>query len=170
MRVERFPLTDSIDGIKADIRRMAELLGRAQQGRALIDNMQAKLAQVQAEPDHGQPPKALFYQPRGYTSGRHTLQDEALRAAGWRNLAAELGIQGYAPIDLETLLLAEPQQLFTSSHTSSAQSRAQQQLYHPALKRLLKNHPIREIPFKYWICAGPMIADAILILSAAHDQ
>lgn len=170
MRVEQFPLTHSIDGIKLDIRRMAELLGRPQQGGALIDSMQAKLAQVQVEPDHDQPPKALFYQPRGYTSGRNTLQDEALRAAGWRNIAAELGIQGYAPIDLEALLLAGPEQLFTSRHTSGAQSRAQQQLRHPALGRLLKNRPIREIPFKYWICAGPMIADAILKLRSAHDR
>ncbi|MEN8179700.1 MAG: ABC transporter substrate-binding protein [Pseudomonadota bacterium] len=171
MRVEKFPLTDSIEGIKADIRRMAELLGRPQQGRELIETMTSKIARVEKEQDHGLlPPKALFYQPRGYTSGKQTLQDAALQAAGWRNIAAELGIEGYASIDLETLLLAEPEQLFTSSHTSGAHSRAQQQLYHPALQRLLNDRPILEIPFKYWICAGPMIADAIAVLHDAHVE
>lgn len=170
MRVEQFPLTSSIDDIKVDIRRMAELLGRPQQGRALIEMMEAKIDLIEMDVERDEQPKALFYQPRGYTSGKHTLQDEALRIAGWRNVAAEHGIDGYAPINLEALLLAEPEQLFTSSHTSNAQSRAQQKLHHPALGRLLKNRPIREVPFKYWICAGPMIADAILTLNAAHDR
>lgn len=170
MPVERFPLTSSIDGIKRDIRRMAALLGRTQRGRALIETMEAKIALIETAAEHGPPPKALFYQPRGYTSGLYTLQDEALRIAGWRNVAAELGIEGYAPIDLESLLLAQPEQLFSSSHIAGAHSRAQQQLQHPALARLRKNRPMREIPFKYWICAGPMIADAIGALDAAHEQ
>ena len=170
LRVEQFPLTNSIAGIEDDIRRMAALLNQPQRGTKLIESMQTKLAAIHTKVARDSPPLALFYQPRGYTSGLHTLQDEALRAAGWRNLAAGQVIQGYAPIDLETLLLAKPDQIFTSAHSSGADSRAQQQLHHPALQRLLKNRPLREIPFKYWICAGPMISEAILTLHAAHDR
>ncbi len=170
IRVEQFPLTHSIEGIKADIRRMAELLGRAQQGRQLIQIMTNRIAQTPTGTAQDSPAKAIFYQPRGFTSGKGTLQDAALKAAGWRNIAAEQGIQGYAPIDLEALLLAMPEQLFTSSHSTGTQSRAQQQLQHPALQRLLEHQPIREIPFKYWICAGPMIADAIRDLNTAHGK
>jgi iron complex transport system substrate-binding protein len=168
--VERFPLTNTIAGILVDIRRMARLLGQPARGEQLIDSMQDKLEGV-AEMPHPTPrPKALFYQPRGYTSGSRTLQDEALQHAGWRNLAAEAGISGYAPIDLETLLLAQPDQIFSSGHSVNAYSRAQQQLHHPALYRLLKDRPMVEVPFKYWFCAGPMIADAVNILYAAHEH
>lgn len=170
MRVEQFPLTHSIQGIQQDIRRMASLLVRPQQGKALIEFMQTKIARVQTGMAQWSPPKALFYQPRGYTSGRNTLQDEALKVAGWHNIAAGLGIEGYAPIDLETLLLAQPRQIFTSSHSADTDSRAQQQLGHPALRKILKHRPMQEIPFKYWICAGPMMADAITLLHATHVQ
>ncbi|MDJ0805725.1 MAG: ABC transporter substrate-binding protein [Gammaproteobacteria bacterium] len=169
IRVEAFPLTHSIAGIKRDIRRMAELLNRTESGARLIDELETRLARLQSKTTTSRL-KALFYQPRGYTSGVHTLQDTALQAAGWRNLATELGIQGYAPLDLETLLQAEPDRLFTSSHTPQAGSRAQQQLQHPALQRLLRDRPIQEIPFKYWICAGPMITDAIQMLRAVYDH
>ncbi|MGD8931066.1 MAG: ABC transporter substrate-binding protein [Chromatiales bacterium] len=170
LRVEQFPLTSSLAGIRADIRRMAALLGQAERGEALIRQMQAKLARIHIDPDPMHRPKALFYQPRGYTSGSQTLQDEALRLAGWRNLAAEAGIRGYAPIDLEALLLAGPDQMFTSGHSVHSYSRAQQQLHHPALRRLLQHRPLREIPFKYWFCAGPMFADAVSLLAAAHER
>jgi iron complex transport system substrate-binding protein len=170
IRVESFPLTSTLRGIEVDIRRLAGLLGHAERGKALIDEMQAKLARIQSDPDRKNWPKALFYQPRGYTSGSRTLQDEALRLAGWRNLATEVGIRGYAPIELETLLLARPDRLFTSSNTLSAYSRAQQQLQHPALRRLVQDRPMVEIPFKYWFCAGPMIADAVRLLAADHER
>ena len=168
--VAQFSLTSTLSGIEADIQRMAELLGRRQQGERLIERMRAELKRIVVSADPSTKPGALFYQPRGYTSGRHTLQDTALKAAGWRNLAAEQGITGYAPMDLETLLLAEPQQLFTSGHSTHAPSRAQQQLQHPALRQILHNRPLVDIPFKYWLCAGPMITDAITALAAAHGR
>jgi len=168
--VASFPLTSTLDGILADVRRLASLLGRSERGEALIREMQAKLERIRTDPDPKLWPRALFYQPRGYTSGSRTLQDQALRLAGWRNLAAELGIRGYSPIDLETLLLAEPDRLFTSGHTLSAYSRARQQLRHPALRGLLRDRPMVEIPYRYWFCAGPMLADAVSLLAAAHEH
>ena len=67
-------------------------------------------------------PKAISYQPNGYTSGSNTLQDTALQLAGWRNLATELGIQGYRAVDIEALLLAEPEQFFTSPYAPGSHS------------------------------------------------
>lgn len=168
--VHQFPLTYSLSGIEADIRRMAELLGQKTRGEQLIKTMQTRLERIAQKSQTTPPPKALFYQPRGFTSGSQTLQDEALRLAGWRNLAAETGIEGYAQIDLESMLLAEPDRLFTSGHSAKAYSRAQQQLRHPALKLILRGSPPQEIPFKYWFCAGPMIADAVELLWTAHGQ
>jgi iron complex transport system substrate-binding protein len=168
--VEQFPLTNTLQGIEADIRRLANLLGQVERGERLIMKMRANLARIETNQAHSTRPKALFYQPRGYSSGSHTLQDEALDYAGWRNLAAEAGIRGYAPLDLETLLLSEPDQLFTSGHTLSTFSRAQQLLHHPALHHLLQQRPILAVPLKYWLCAGPMIVEAIAILHAAHER
>ncbi|MEJ2593524.1 MAG: ABC transporter substrate-binding protein, partial [Candidatus Thiodiazotropha sp.] len=138
----------------------ASLLDQPERGESLIGDMQRRLAQT-ADHTKAERPSALFYQPRGYTSGKDTLQDEALRLAGWRNLAAEQGIEGYAPVDLERLLLWHPQRIFTSDYDASGDSLAQRGLDHPVLERLLAGRPLLRVPYKYWICPGPMLAQAV---------
>jgi len=168
-QVETFPLPSDIEGIQANITRMAQLLGQEKRGQQLVEQMNQRIDQVikQQPAVH---PKAIFYQPNHYTSGRNTLQDTALRVAGWRNLAAELGIEGYNPIDIEDLLMADPEQLFTSPYAPNSNSLAEQQLSHPALQRVTAGRKMIEIDYKYWICGGPMIADAIEQLHRSLPQ
>lgn len=164
----RLSLGHSLEAISDDIRRLAARLGREQRGEALITEMQQVLRNETGS--GGTPaPKAIFYQPRGYTSGAQTLQDEALRLAGWRNPAAEQGIEGYRPVALEQIILWQPDTLFTSSYGSgnSGLSLAERQLQHPALKRLLGKRQMLEIPYRYWICPGPMLAEAVALLREA---
>lgn len=165
-RVETIGLTTGIADIRANIRRVAGLIGHSGRGEALIAAMDARLRAVADRIDPESPrPGALFYQPRGYTSGRDTLQDQALTLAGWRNLAAEAGIEGYGHIDLERLLAGRPQQLFTSAYAPGTRSLAQHLLQHPALRRVTGDRPMINIDYRYWICGGPMIADAVEALA-----
>ena len=159
-------LGNGLEDIVTDIRQLAARLGQASRGEALIVHMKRRL-QSPISDKKAPRPTAIFYQPRGYTSGANTLQDEALRLAGWSNLAAHHGITGYTPVPLEEVLLWQPGTLFTSSYTNTGDSLAERQLQHPALKRLLANSPMREIPYKYWICPGPMLADAVTLLREA---
>jgi len=160
LRVERITLGHSAEQITGNLRQIALLLGQTSRGDTLIDEMRKRL---DAEPGlSGEAaPKAIFYQPRGYTSGSDTLQDEALRLAGWRNPAAEQGLVGYLPVDLERVLLWQPDLIITSPTSGSGDSRAEQQLDHPALVQLLAGRPLKAIPYKYWICPGPMLAEAV---------
>ncbi|MCU7843534.1 MAG: ABC transporter substrate-binding protein [Candidatus Thiodiazotropha sp. (ex Monitilora ramsayi)] len=154
------------DDIVEDIRQLATRLGQGSRGESLIQQMQKRLQSEAEEPTH--PPTAIFLQPRGYTSGSDTLQDEALRLAGWHNLAAQQGVEGYTPVPLEQVLHWQPGTIFTSAYTGSGDSLAERQLHHPALQRLLAKHPMVEIPYKYWICPGPMLADAVALLQQAR--
>ena len=167
-RVEEFVMAESIGDIRRNIERMAALLGAEARGKAMIDEMDRRLAELarKAEPR----PKGIFYQPRGYTSGSRTLQDDALEAAGWENLAKLMGIEGYRAVDLESLLLAAPDQLFTSPYAPGTHSRAQRQLRHPALRRVIGERPLREIDYRYWICGGPMIVEAVEALASARGR
>jgi iron complex transport system substrate-binding protein len=168
-QVELFPMANSIASIRANIRRLAALVGEEQRGEQLIMDMDRRIAKATATID-GPRDRALFYQPRGYTSGSNTLQDEALRLAGWRNLAAESGIVGFGRIGLEQLLLAQPQQIFTSHYAPDSDSIAQRLLQHPALQRIATKNPITEIDYRLWICGGPMIAEAVEALAAANHR
>ncbi len=159
-RVEIFQAASNIEHIRQRIRRMAALLGNPGSGEKLIMVMDRRLnLAIKKQPV--KQPEAIFYQPNGYTSGSDTLQDTALTLAGWRNLARELGVRGYGAIDLETLLLAEPDQLFSSAYTIDTHSLAQRRLTHPALNLVTQGRDIINIGYKYWICGGPMIAEAV---------
>jgi iron complex transport system substrate-binding protein len=146
--------------ITSEIARLASRLGQEAKGAAIIDNMKQQI-KLDIEPATAERPKALFYQPRGYTSAAGTLQDEAMKLAGWRNPATEAGLNGYVIAPLEQVLHWQPQLLITSTYGKSAQSRAQQLAQHPALSRMMKNRLRAEIPYKYWICPGPMLAEAV---------
>lgn len=168
-QVERFANADSIQTIRNNIHQLATLLDQESRGEALIAEMDRRIELIAAK-SRTTRPSALFYQVRGYTSGHHTLQDEALRLAGWQNVSSQVGINGYAPIDLETLLLAKPTQLFTSSYAPNTESVGQHQLHHPVLQRVAGGKPFGEIDYRFWICGGPMIADAIEALDVEHWQ
>jgi iron complex transport system substrate-binding protein len=166
-RVEMLPMANSIAGIRENISSVAAIVGEEEKGAKIIEQMDRRVAQVQTQLA-GIKKRAIFYQPRGYTSGSNTLQDEALRIAGWENVAATVGINGYSQIGLEKLLIAQPEQIFTSSYAPGTSSMAQRQLQHPVLRMLTNNRPMVEIDYRLWICDGPMIADAIEALAAAH--
>jgi iron complex transport system substrate-binding protein len=168
-RVELFPMASSIGDIRRNIRRLAALVGEAERGEELVSDMDRRIHSVAMRFKKPTTP-ALLLQPRGYTSGSGTLQDEALRLAGWRNVAAETGIKGFGVIGLEQLLHARPQKLFSSSYAPGTKSRAQLLLQHPALRSLTKGQPPVEVEYRLWICGGPMIAEAIELLAAAHAQ
>lgn len=167
-RVEKLAIGHRLEEIVNNIRHLASLLHRPERGESLIRTMQMRLEESDTNLS-AQRPGALFYQPRGYTSGSKTLQDEALRLAGWRNLAAEQGIEGYAPVDLERLLRWQPQRIFTSIYDGSGDSLAERQLAHPVLTRLLAGRPLEPIPYKYWICPGPMLAEAVAALRKSRQ-
>jgi iron complex transport system substrate-binding protein len=168
-RVERLPHAHTLEQTVRLIRHLATLLRQEARGEALIREMQKKLGDTSSKPNQ-QRPGALFLQPRGYTSGKQTLQNEALRLAGWRNLAAEQGIEGYKPVDLERLLRWRPQRIFTSTYNDSGDSLAERALLHPALNRLLAGESLEKVPYKYWICAGPMLAEAVVRLRESRTR
>ncbi|MEL0584944.1 MAG: ABC transporter substrate-binding protein [Candidatus Thiodiazotropha sp. (ex. Lucinoma kazani)] len=168
-KTHRLTLGHSVEAIVTDIRQLAARLGQSPRGETLIRQMQQRL-QLSRSTSLVDRPKALFYQPRGYTSGIDTLQNEALQLAGWRNPAAEQGIVGYVPIPLEQIILWQPNTLFTSSYGETGDSLAERQLEHPALKRLLGHKTMLQIPYKYWICPGPMLAEAVSMLYEARER
>ena len=168
-RVETLPLSSTLEDIRRNIRFTAALLHTEEKGERLVAEMDRRLEIVASNSTQARP-SALFYQPRGYTSGLETLQHEALLLAGWRNLSAEHGIRGYGAIDLETLLLAKPQQLFSSAYAPGTDSLAQRQMHHPALNLITRGRPIINVPYKYWICGGPMIANAVELLAKARPD
>ncbi|HBR96569.1 MAG TPA: cobalamin ABC transporter substrate-binding protein [Gammaproteobacteria bacterium] len=167
-RVETFPVFNNLADVKANIQRLADLLGEPQRGKDMIAAMDARLdTLLQAVPKAPRP--ALSYHARGYTQGSNTLLHELMQLAGWHNIAADLGIQGYGPIDLESLVLAGPHALIVSHFAPGTRSLGQEYLSHPVLKQLTDGRPPIALDARLLICGGPMNLIALEKLIEARN-
>ncbi len=161
--VREFGVPRNLAEMRAQIRDMAVLLGEQQNGEELIAAIDARLAALADRPRPAHP-RAIVLRPNGFTTGRGSLVDEILTAAGLINLAAELGIDNYGQIALETVALGKADILILNTTPDGPPSLAHEILHHPVLARLGDRLKLVALPSKLWTCAGPAVIDAIELL------
>jgi iron complex transport system substrate-binding protein len=169
-RVEVVKVPRNLAEAQAFMLQFGELVGAQERARALVDDLRGQLAALDAEVaalDRNQPasaqPLAAVYAPNGFTPGRDTVMSEILARAGLRNLAAEIGMQGYGQLSLETLLTARPDVLVleATADTGGGSSIAHSYLQHPVLQGLAQRVPSLTLPPPLSECVGPMTVAAI---------
>jgi iron complex transport system substrate-binding protein len=160
VRVEVFPPPFSLADIPAQMRAVGAVLGRAEAGERMAAEFEAGLAALRV--GAGDRPRAALYSASGYTGGARSLSGEILEAAGFANIAAELGLPEGGWLPLEQLILAEPETVIAGG-AYPGHSRAEELLDHPALARLRRGAVMRDAE---WICPVPEVLDAIARLGA----
>lgn len=156
---------DTLADVYAIIRSTAALLGVPAKGERLLTSIRRALAQA-ASPADGRRPLAVFYGANGYSVGSGTLQDDLLHAAGFRNLAVQLGIHGGGRMSIERLIAARPDVVILDDFESHKPSLAERRLRQPALREGLAAAREVKIAPKYWMCANADIGAAVHKLAA----
>lgn len=146
----------------AQIRALGDAVGETARAEALAADIARRLAALPAPSTRK---TALVVQPNGLTTGRHTLANDVIEAAGFRNLAAEAGIESWGALTLERILLLRPDLLVLNDQSQRQRSLGQQLLAHPALTSAQAR---LEIPADLWTCPGPALAEAAERLVAAR--
>lgn len=154
--------------IEDGIIQVGKLLNKTAKAQQILDNMRQRRNVVQLRVANKKKPLAIILAPNGYTHGKGSMKGDLLELAGYRNLAAEAGIQGSGNINLETLVKAQPDYLIIEDSTSNNNSMAQRFLKHPALKNGLPNMQRIYVNPNLWTCGGPSMIDALEILADAH--
>jgi len=169
VRIVRVPAADSFPEMLAALRAAANDLGEPARGEALTAGLQSRLDQLAAQsPEHR--PLAAYYRPDGGTAGRGASVDAAMTAAGYRNLAAELGKQGWTGLDLETLLLHPPEVIVTSFFDGRPWSLHDGFAHHPVFRAALERARVIDIPGRLWSCGGWPLIDAAEALAATRKE
>ncbi|MEZ5923776.1 MAG: ABC transporter substrate-binding protein [Hyphomicrobiaceae bacterium] len=168
-RIEILPMTSDLDGIRANVRRVAGWLRREASGRALIADLDARLLAVRPA-THGHEPTALVYYVNSLAAGRGTLADAVLRAAGYRNLAAEEGIDGEGYLPLERLVANPPDLIVLGNGLQHYRSITADNLRHPALRRVMQRVPSVVLPQALLMCDTPLVVEAVELLAAARSR
>jgi iron complex transport system substrate-binding protein len=160
------PFATSLDDSESLIAGMARALGRETAGAALIGDMRGQRREL-SWTGAATATAAVLAANRG-TSGMGSLMDELLRLAGFRNLAADLGIPAFGRLSLETILVHRPDVLVYDGAANDAPARATESIDHPALRVMAPRPRHVSLPMKLTICAGPDNLAAVRQLREAH--
>jgi len=160
-------LPRDFDGIRKNIREVAEVLGESEKGERLIAGMNQTLQTLTGP--QGRMARVLFYQRGGYTPGAETFEDALIQMAGAKNISAEEGIHHYGVLPLEELIAAQPDYVIFSEFDKSRRSVGGWLLDHPALRQSQKIKTVT-IPGRWLNCGGPLSAQAVLELRKAFSE
>lgn len=151
-----------LDGVRAQIRRIAGAIGHDARGEAMIAELDRRLSR----PAPRREPKlrAAVLRPNGFTAGPGSLTDDLMRRAGLVNVAAELQLDNYGQLPLETIVASGVDLLIVDGDRAGPPAMATEILSHPLLARLGERVRVVRMPPKLWTCYGPTLADAYDIL------
>jgi iron complex transport system substrate-binding protein len=158
--VREIGIPKSLDEVLAQIREVAGLVGEREKGESVIAAMDRRLALIPPAPK-GPGPRALVLNPNGATVGKGTLVDEIMTRAGLVNVAAELGIDSYGQIPLETVVASAVDILIISASRDGPPALATEILRHPVLATLSDRTQLVVLPARLWNCGGPANIEAI---------
>ena len=139
--------------------------GNEARAEAMIGQMKAEIHAIQSRYAQRPQKSVIVYSPNGYTIGANTLEDDILKQAGYRNLAAEMGIDGFQQISLERLIAAKPDLLYIDNNVINGYSLSSDYISHPALQHAVAEKDHISIPTPLRICAGPMLTEAIAYMA-----
>jgi iron complex transport system substrate-binding protein len=169
-RVVKVPFAHDLDGVRTAVTRIAEAVGAADAGKAIVANLDRRLAALASVPHDGPAPTAVIYQVNSLVSGAGTLEDEALRIAGFRNVAPELNLDPGGRVALEAIVAHPPDLVVLSGPSGEYRTVVADNLTHPALAAVMRQRAKLVVPWRHWLCGTPYIADAIEALVAARRR
>lgn len=156
---------DNFEVARHNLRQAGRVLDQAAKAEALIADMDARLARVRAgwaDRPLEDRPSAIYLTPSGATTGGGTLVDEVITAAGFRNLYAEAGKQGWFMLDLEQLLIAPPDVIVGGFFDLKSSATNHWNLArHHLIRRLLKEKPSLLVPGRLLDCTAWTAVEAV---------
>lgn len=153
IRVELMPIAATVDESLAQVRQLAALTGRQQQGEALVAAIEHTLSAAAPANRHA-PVPAVVWLSGGIVPGNDTLIADLMRRTGFINFTGSKGMKQADTLPLEELIADPPQVILTAGDTHGEEDRM---LGHPALAHLEHTRRERLDPSLLY-CGGPTIA------------
>jgi len=160
--VEPVLLPNSLAEISQQIMQVATMVGAENKAQLLLQQIDRPLQALDELKAQHHPRTAFWYSSNGVVIGSGTLEHELMTRAGLRNLAAEQGIEGFTPLDIELLITAKPDLLIMEESNSDVFSLAREYLSHPALAH--SSMKIIHLPAGLSGCAATTVGEVANVL------
>jgi iron complex transport system substrate-binding protein len=162
----------TLDDIFDAIEQIALIIGEREAGEELVGRMRERLgavaARVAGASEEERPTAFIMLQVSPlWTAGKGTFQDDAIRAAGARNVASEK--DGFAPYSTETLMAADPDFLLLSTMEGAPDRMKREVEADPALRRLsaVRGDGVVVLEADPIMRPGPRIVEAVEAMAEA---
>ena len=165
VNVSYLPIPNVLSGLSLQVKQLGELVGMQQQAAFMANRIEQKLKELATVKRPATALTAFWYSSNGVVIGDGTLEHELMQLAGLRNLAAEKGLFGFNPLDLELLLAAKPDVLILEESRAEAFSLAKEYLLHPALEKA--EFRIIQLPAGLSGCSATVVGDVVTALRDA---
>ena len=165
VNVKHLPIPNRLSQLSVQVTRLGELVGAQQQAAVMANRIEQQLQRLAAVKQPETALTAFWYSSNGVVIGDGTLEHELMQLAGLRNLAAERGLYGFNPLDLELLLSAKPDVLILEESRVEAFSLAKEYLLHPALDKA--EFRIIHLPAGLSGCSASVVGDVVAALQEA---
>jgi iron complex transport system substrate-binding protein len=159
LRLVEVELVTDFESARAQVRRVAALIGQAERGEALVARLDAARARLAAAP---RPPleTALVVERGGYAAGPASLAAALLQEAGLKPPpGAPAGYGGYVP--LEALFTLRPDLLVIKDPPAQPTDQGALFFTHPAVRTLYPPERRIALPSRYTLCGGPALVAAL---------
>lgn len=157
------------DDMRANLRRLGELVGEEERAAAVIAKFDADLASLQARIPPGDLPVYAQISTNNWIAGHGTLDAAIVNAGGFQTLGQALGHTGFRSVPLEALIQTRPDLMSTATPYSDPPAMATRALAHPLLRRMQQSTPTLDIPTRYTECATPDSLEAVRMLVEARE-
>jgi iron complex transport system substrate-binding protein len=160
--------SESLGGVYENLNALGKAAGRAAEAQLVVRSLQARLDRL-AQRKNKRPLRLLYLTPNSTSAGAGVFIDQAILAAGGINHGRTLGIKGWGRVPLEKLVLDPPDLILTSFFYEGYASVNTLRSRHPLMQKILNTVPVANISAKNWVCAGPLLVDAIEEIANAMD-
>ncbi|VAX35576.1 hypothetical protein MNBD_UNCLBAC01-666 [hydrothermal vent metagenome] len=154
----------NFDELKNVIREVAQLTEEQSKAEVLIKDMEKRLQRLYIE----KPSKinVVFYWPGGRVAGTETMIHSIMESAGVYNMAEQFGIQYYDVLNLENLVMNNPDLMIMSDYKTEIPTILREILSHPVITKGFPGRKTMHLPSQFLLCGSPANIDAAEILSA----
>lgn len=156
LTVYALPYARSFKDIAAITESLGQKLGKTEKARQLLERMQTHLGKTEKTGK-----RALMIQPGGLVTGKDTLGDDVLTAAGLENAAAHTGLRF---LTLEEMV-AQKADILLIEKTEETYSRSTSLLSHPLFDKSI----VKRIKYdgRYLTCGLPQSAELVPLIRKA---
>lgn len=168
-RLVEFGNPKNIGEVEQQIMDMARVLDEPARGEQLVGDMRRRLATL-GDAQFSKRPRAVVFNPNGFTVGAGTLVDDIMNRAGLDNVAAQMDLGNYTQIPLEVLVRSAVDIVIISGSRDGPPSLATELLKHPILSELGPHTHVVVLPSRLWTCGGPEVVEAVSRLRTVADS